>query len=105
MKQYGAMKATEFSKKQIGVIYRCAKQGDLKVEKWIMSRLYDYADYYGYDDNGSMAENEEDVLRILDKVFAGEMAEAQEMIDSFTAHKYDTLSRKLQGTVDRDMVA
>lgn len=33
MRNYGANKATEFTKKQIGVIYRMAKNGELKVEK------------------------------------------------------------------------
>ncbi len=36
MIQYGANKATEFSKKQIGVIFGMAKRGELKVEKFIM---------------------------------------------------------------------
>ena len=46
MKNYGANKATEFSKKQISVIYGMAKRVELKVEKWVMSDLYDLADYY-----------------------------------------------------------
>lgn len=35
MKNYGAMKATEFTRKQIGVIYSKAKKGELKIEKWL----------------------------------------------------------------------
>lgn len=49
MKQYGAMKATEFSRKQIGVIFAKAKAGELKVEKFVMSDFYTMADYYDYD--------------------------------------------------------
>jgi hypothetical protein len=105
MKTYGAMKATEFSKKQIGVIYRNAKAGTLKVETWMMNMLYRLADYYSYDDNGSVADSERQVLRILDKVFAGEMAEAQTIIDEFTAHEFDLLSNKAKKAANREMIA
>lgn len=53
MKQYGLMKATEFTKKQVNVIFAKAKHGELKVEKWFISELYTLADYYNYDDNRS----------------------------------------------------
>lgn len=105
MKQYGARFATEFTKKQIGVIYRMAKTGDLKVEQWIMSELYDLADYYGYDDNRSVADKEVKVLRILDKVFSNETAEAQELIDEYTTWLFDHISTKRQATVKRELVA
>ena len=36
MKQYGANKATEFTKKQIGVIFANAKSGNLKIENWVI---------------------------------------------------------------------
>ena len=105
MKQYGARFATEFTKKQIGVIYRMAKAGELKVEQWIMNDLYNLADYYGYDDNRSVADTERKVLNILDKVFANETAGAQELIDRFTADRFDRISRKRQATVKREFVA
>ncbi len=95
MKEYGAMKATEFSKKQIGVIYANAKNGNLKVEKWIMFKLYDLADYYGYDDNASVEYDERSVLLILDDVFAGRMAEAQERINDFTERLDRTCGKKV----------
>ena len=69
MRNYGANKATEFTKKQIGVIYRMAKNGELKVEKWVISDFYDLADYYGYDDNGSVEASERKIKKILDAVF------------------------------------
>lgn len=105
MKQYGARFATEFTKKQIGVIYRMAKTGELKVEQWIMNQLYNLADYYGYDDNRSVADEERKVLRILDKVFAGENTEAQELINEYTGWLFDHISTKRQAQVNRNLVA
>ena len=48
MKRYGLNKATEFTRKQVNIIYRNAKQGNLKVEKWMMNRMYDLSDYSDY---------------------------------------------------------
>ena len=104
MKQYGANKATEFSKRQIGVIYRMAKNGELKVEKFAMSHLYDLADYYGYDDNHSVERAEVKVLNILDKVFSGDIESAQAAIDEFTAYTFDLMSTKYQKNADRTLV-
>lgn len=105
MKQYGARYATEFSKKQIGVIYRMAKNGDLKVEQWIMNDLYNLADFYGYDDNRSVAEKEVKVLQILDKAFANETIAAQELVDEYTAWLFERISKKRQAQVKREYVA
>ena len=41
MKVYGTYFATEFTKKQINVIYGKAKNGELKVEKWFIRDLYE----------------------------------------------------------------
>ena len=105
MKQYGARYATEFTKKQVGVIFRMAKAGELKVEQWIMNQFYNLADFYGYDDNRSVAEEERKVLRILDKVFSNETAEAQALIDEYTTWLFDHISAKRQAQVKRDFVA
>lgn len=105
MKQYGAKKATEFSKKQIGVIYRMAKNGELQIEQWVMSELYDLADYYGFDDNGSVEASERDIKEILEKVFAGEIAEAQELIDKYTEYNYSLFGKKRQQKLNRNYVA
>lgn len=104
MKTYGARKATEFTKKQIGVIYRMAKAGDLKVEQWIMTELYDLADYYGYDDNGSVAASETKILEILEKVFAGKTEEAQALINQYTANTLELISRKRRDTINRNYI-
>ncbi len=95
MKAYGAQFATEFTKKQIGVVYAAAKRGDLKVEKWTMSNLYDLADYYGYDSNRSVAYAERKILAILDAVFANDMAKAQELIDEYTEERDHLCGKKV----------
>lgn len=105
MKVYGANKATEFTKKQISIIYGAAKRGELKLERWVASDLYDLADYYGYDDNGAVARAEVKVLAILDAVFGKDMAKAQELIDEYTESTFEALSRKAQDKANRSLVA
>lgn len=104
MKAYGANKATEFSRKQIGVIYYKAKNKELNVEKWVISRFYDLADYYGYDDNMSVEREETDILQILDKMFAGELDKAQELINDYTSKVWELLGRKSQEKANRELV-
>ena len=105
MKSYGAKKSTEFSKKQISVIFAKAKNGELNVEKWIMSDFYDLADYYGYDDNGSVEQAERDILAILEAVFSKDNEKAQELIDNYTKRTWKLISRKRQNAADRSFVA
>ena len=104
MKNYGRNKATEFTKKQIGVIFRMAKSGELNVQKWYMSRLYDLADYYGYDDNGSVEKEERSVLQILNAIFDGDVNEAQRLIDFNQEKEYNLLSRKSQALCDKNLI-
>lgn len=104
MKVYGAKKKTEFTKKQIGVIYGTAKNGELKVEKWIMSELYNLADYYGYDDNRTVEDAEKKILAILDAVFAKDLEKAQKLLDDYTEKTFNLLSRKNQQRADRTMM-
>lgn len=103
MKQYGFNKATEFTKKQINVIYGKAKSGQLKVEKWYMSNLYDLADYYGYDDNRSVEFEEVFVKKILNAVFDGDMETAQNIIEERTNKIYESLSRKNKERCNREL--
>ena len=105
MKQYGANKATEFTRKQIGVIFSNAKRGNLKVEKWMMSEMYNLADYYGFDDNGTVEAEEKEIRSILDSVFAGDMEEAQKKIDALTEKEFAKLGRKYQEAANRAYVA
>ena len=96
MRNYGANKSTEFTKKQISVIYRLAKEGTLKVQKGEIADLYDLADYYGYDDNGSVEDSEGYVLLILEAVFSKDYEKAQKLIDQQTERTYNNLSVKRQ---------
>jgi len=105
MKAYGANKATEFTKKQIGVIFANVKNGNLKVEKWVMSRMYDLAEYYGYDDNHSVAEEESDILNILQAVFEKNMEKAQKLINEYTEDIFSRLSRRNQQKCNHAVVA
>ena len=105
MKIYGnGMKATEFSRKQVGVIFGKAKSGQLNVERWMMSEMYDLADYYGYDDNRSIESEESQVLSILDSVFSGQIGEAQEKIDRFQDQVWALMSNKARKTIDRTVI-
>ena len=105
MKSYGANKATEFTRKQIGVLYYKAKSNELKVEKWVINRFYDLADYYGYDDNGSVAAEERDILNIIETMFAGNIEETQELINEYTEKIYNLLGNKAKARANREMGA
>lgn len=105
MKEYGANKSTEFSKKQISCIYGAAKRGELSVEKWIISDLYDLADYYGFDDNKSVERAEAKVLEILKAFFEKNMAETQNLINEYTESAFERLGIKAQNKVNRNIVA
>lgn len=105
MRSYGMNKATEFSKKQISVIYGKAKAGQLKIEKWLISRFYDLADFYGIDWNRGIEKNERDILRILDAVFSDDLQKAQEEINFVTESWFKCLSIKGQKNADRAFVA
>lgn len=104
MKQYGMNKATEFSKKQIGVIYSAAKRGQLKMEKWVANELYTLADYYGYDDNRMVEFAEAKVLNILEAVFAKDWNKAQALLDAFTEFEYNSFSEKTRAKFNRALV-
>lgn len=98
MKSYGANKATEFNKGNLSPIYKAAKNGELKVEKWFMNRLYELAEYYGYDDNGSVAAEEKDVFKIL------EAEDKQEVISEVTEKWFSQYSTKAQKSFNRSFV-
>ena len=83
MRSYGAMKSTEFTKKQINVLYALNKNGVLEIAPEVLKRLYNLADYYGYDDNGSVEWDERKVLIIIDAVFAKDYEKAQRFINEF----------------------
>ena len=101
MKQYGANFATEFNKKDLAPLYKAAKNGELNIEKWLMSRLYDLAEYYGYDDNRSIAHEESFILGIIREE---DMAKKQERIDFYTESTFNSFTEKYQKKFDRNFV-
>lgn len=101
MRQYGINKATEFTAKQISVVYGKAKRGDLKVEKWFISELYDLADYYGRDDNRSVERMESEVQAILEAVFGNDLKKAQNLIDETSEEWFNLYGKKTQSKCDR----
>ena len=103
MKQYGAKKATEFTKKQINVIYANAKNGNLTIEKWAMQNLYDLADYFGYDDNRSVEREEEVIKMILESVFNNDFEAAQKMIFELQDNWYNWAGNKTKASYDRSI--
>lgn len=105
MKAYGANKATEFTKKQISVIYGMAKRAELKVEKWVISEMYDLADYYGFDDNHSAEKAEQDIINILNAVFENDIVKAQELVDEYTEKNWNLMGKKAQAKANRSLVA
>lgn len=106
MKTYrNGMKATEFSSKQIGVIYRAAKAGELKIEKWVSKEFYDLADFYNFDDNGTIERCERKVMDILEAVFAEDFQKAQKLVDQYTETEWSLLSIKAQKRANRELVA
>ena len=104
MKQYGANKATEFTKKQINVVYGCAKRGDIKVEKWVMKEFYDLAEYYGYDDNRNVESSEVKILAMLKAIFSRDYAEAQRIIDEYSS-QITLYGKKFQQNANHELVA
>ncbi len=104
MKQYGFNKTTEFTRKQIGAIYMAAKNGELKVEKWVMNDFYDLADYYGYDSNKTVERAELEILKIIDVVFKRNIGEAQVLINKYTKSYFMLMSRKNREKADRTIV-
>ena len=83
MKNYGAMKATEFTKKQVNVIFACNKQGKIKVSDKAIKKLYNLADFYNYDDNGNVEILESFVLIAIENLFDNDYESAQESLDQF----------------------
>lgn len=104
MKIYGANKATEFTRKQISVIFRNAKAGNLKIEKHIINDFYNLADYYGFDDNKSVERAEFHIMQILDDVFGGDFEKAQKHIDEYTERALADLTPARIAKLNRELV-
>ena len=103
MIKYGMKYATEFTKKQINVLYFKAKNGELKIEKWFMEKLYNLSEYYGYDDSKSVLNNEQDVLQILKEVFEKNTEKAQVLIDETQDKWYSLYGNKVKSQCHREI--
>lgn len=105
MKEYAnGMKATTFTKKQINVLYGKAKRGEVKVERWAMSELYDLADYYGYDYNGSIEMFERYALTIIRSMFGENNEAPQETVDRFSNWVFSSYTTKKQDQCNHELV-
>lgn len=104
MKTYGnGYSATEFTAKQVNVIYGKAKAGDLKIEKWLMSNIYDMAGFYGIDWSKTAELEEKRIMDILEAVFKNDMDQAQKCVDIYTDMQWNRLSLKRQREIDRTL--
>jgi len=103
MKNYGMNKATEFYKGNINFIYKNAKQGNIEIERWLISEFYDLADYYGPDYNGSVEQDERNIKRILTALEKEDYEEAQEIIDYMNS-KQNLYSKKIQDRMNHETI-
>lgn len=104
MKVYGnGCSATEFTSKQVNVIYGKVKAGELKIERWLMSNIYGMASFYGVDWNKSVEAEEMRIMDILGAVFKNDIEQAQKCIDSYADMQWRRLSLKKQREINRTL--
>lgn len=104
MISYGANKKTEFTKKQIGVIFANAKNGNLEIENWVISEFYNLAEYYGYDDNRNVEQQERMILNILKEVFEKKYEKAQTLINDYTEDIITRFGDKTRKNLNRNLI-
>jgi hypothetical protein len=104
MKRYGTMFATEFNKNSLKPLYMLSKNGSLKVEKWAMNYIYDLADYYGYDFNRSVEDDERHIKEIIQYVSQNDLETAQKKINEYTDSVFNLLSKKNQKSCNHEYV-
>ena len=96
--------SSSISKKQVNVIFAKAKAGELKIERWVMRDFYSIVNFDGIDWNGSTARLSDDVSRILDNIFEGNIEKAQSRIDFYTKSTFDGYTDKGKATLQRELV-
>lgn len=100
MKIYAnGMKSSNIKKSDLAPLYKKAKAGDVQVEKWFMSKMYDLAGFYGYDDNCTMQRFENRIERILSA-----KDELQTVINEMTELTLQEYTLKYQSKFDRSFV-
>ena len=78
-------KINGYTRKQAGVIYRAVKEGKIEMEKPAISKLYDWADDFGIDYNGSINRIMHEVHIAIDAIFEGDYEKAQAYVNAFAA--------------------
>lgn len=89
MRKYRTGEATEFTRTQVGILYRGAKEGHIKVPAWTMTAIYDLAEYFGHP-NDRIREEEECILVAIESALKGEWTAVQGLIDDFIEAYPDT---------------
>lgn len=106
MKAYAnGMKSSTVSRKQVGVLYGMAKRGEVKIEKFVMADFYDISDYYGYDDNRTLENDESSLKEMINLAFEKKYDELQEAVDKYSEKLFHSFSKKRQQESDRSLVA
>ena len=103
MKTSDTTNSTKITRKQINVIYAKAKSGDLKIERWLMNELYDLPEWPDYDMDKTTIRFKENVLKILDAVFANDLEKAQELINETADSRYTKLAAPTRGKLIRSI--
>lgn len=106
MKAYAnGMKSSTISRKQVGVLYGMAKRGEVKIEKFVMADFYNIADYYGYDDNRTLENDESSLKEMINLAFEKKYDELQEAVNKYSEKLFHGFSKKRQQESDRSLVA
>lgn len=96
---------SRLTRKQVNVVYANAKKGNIRVEKWMISQMYELADETEQiiDWNGSIGSKLDKCRMILDAIFANDYEKAQRIIDwAFDINLY---GRKTVERIDRTVIA
>lgn len=99
------MEKIKFTKNQVNTLFGSAKRGEIKIEKWIITRLYDSvkeSEYYvspysDFKDENEMVKNV--VNAIFNKDFENAQKEIKNYMDKFN------FNTKLMKKVDRTLIA
>lgn len=74
----------QLTRKQAGVIFGASKRGEIKISKNFIAKMYEVADFYGYDDNGTKQLLNDGFKAIVDTFF-NDRANTQTEIDKFVS--------------------
>lgn len=95
---------SSITRKQVNVLFAKAKAGELKIERFAISAMYDLADGYFWEAGESMKEDEKNVKAAVNNVFNGKMSAAQDRINKYTAEIFGRCTEKKQAELNRAYV-